>query len=112
MEHDLTVEWLLENLTDECPVFKIPFSFTRDKHYYDSPTVDRIDNNRGYTRDNCWIISGRANRLKGESSLDEMALGFKNLTLMIQKRSKQERVREQDVEEAQRHRPRGNPYAQ
>lgn len=38
-----------------------------------SPSLDRIDNNRGYTRDNCAIISDRANRLKNDGTAKEHA---------------------------------------
>jgi DNA-binding CsgD family transcriptional regulator len=37
----------------------------------DSPSLDRIDNDRGYTWDNVIIVCGRANRLKNDSSRDE-----------------------------------------
>ena len=86
MEHDLTVEWLVANLKERCPVLDIPFSFARKKHWYDSPTVDRVDNTKGYTQANCWIISGRANRLKGEASLEEMIIGFGNIVRELQRR--------------------------
>ncbi len=36
-----------------------------------SPTIDRIDPHKGYTKGNVQVISWRANRLKGDGSLDE-----------------------------------------
>ena len=36
-----------------------------------SPALDRIDNTKGYTPDNVWFISHRANRLKGDGTLEE-----------------------------------------
>ena len=37
-----------------------------------SPSLDRIDNNLGYTKDNTMVISWRANYLKNTASLDEL----------------------------------------
>jgi hypothetical protein len=34
-------------------------------------SVDRIDNNSGYTKDNIKVISFRANRLKSNGTLEE-----------------------------------------
>ena len=38
----------------------------------DSPTIDRIDNTRGYVKGNISIISFRANKLKGDATIQEM----------------------------------------
>lgn len=37
-----------------------------------SPTLDRIDNRRGYVSGNVQVISWRANRIKCDASLDEL----------------------------------------
>jgi hypothetical protein len=37
-----------------------------------SPSIDRIDNNGGYTVDNIAVISWRANRLKNNATSDEL----------------------------------------
>lgn len=37
-----------------------------------SPTIDRIDSTKGYTRDNVTVISARANRLKGDATVEEL----------------------------------------
>lgn len=39
-----------------------------------SPSVDRLDNSRGYVRGNVWVISDRANRLKSDATLSELRL--------------------------------------
>ena len=38
------------------------------------PSLDRFNSKKGYTPDNCWLISWAANRAKGEMEWDE----FKN----------------------------------
>lgn len=49
-----------------------------------SPSLDRIDNSKGYTPDNVVVVSFRANRIKKTSSADELIkIGYfyRNLTL-------------------------------
>ena len=55
-----------------CPVFpNIELVRTNSKQLYNSPTLDRINNNKGYTKENIEIISWRANDLKGDASFEE-----------------------------------------
>lgn len=56
-----------------CPILGMKLSFDtveRDN----SPSIDRIDNSKGYTPDNIQIISWRANYLKSSATLDELKL--------------------------------------
>ena len=41
-----------------------------EKQYAASP--DRIDNERGYTKDNVWLVAARANSLKSDMTLDDL----------------------------------------
>jgi len=65
----------LENLpSDEgyCPILGTPFERGgAARRAGVSPTLDRIDNLKGYTPDNVWFISHRANLLKGSGTADE-----------------------------------------
>lgn len=45
----------------------------------DSPSLDRIVPNLGYTKDNVWVISMKANRIKNDSSLEELEMIVNNL---------------------------------
>lgn len=44
-----------------------------------SPTLDRIDSSKGYTKDNVWVISWRANKLKSDATLEELERLVSNL---------------------------------
>lgn len=70
LEHNLTKEWILANLPKSCPVLGIELSFTGDTQ--NSPSIDRFDNSKGYTTDNCRIISYRANMLKSNANIKEL----------------------------------------
>jgi hypothetical protein len=39
-----------------------------------SPSLDRIDSTKGYTKDNVWVISHRANTIKSNATLEEIEL--------------------------------------
>lgn len=37
-----------------------------------SPTLDRIDSSKGYVKGNVWVISGKANRIKNNATLQDL----------------------------------------
>lgn len=77
LEFDLTPEWVQKRLeTKHCEATGIPFRFrgkeklkvgykSRDAR---TPTIDRIDNSKGYTRDNCQVVVWIYNLAKGSYS--------------------------------------------
>lgn len=72
-------------IPNTCPLLNIPiFVCTsemtgRSGPCDNSPSLDRINNNKGYTKSNVWVISHRANSLKRDSSLEELQLLVNNL---------------------------------
>jgi hypothetical protein len=73
LEFDLTTDWLLANLPSKCPVLGIPIIVGVDRtDIPHAPSVDRVDNSKGYTEANCRIISYRANTLKNSASRREL----------------------------------------
>lgn len=70
IEFDLLVSDV--HVPSHCPVLGIELKFNRGSPKPDSPTIDRVDNNKGYTRDNIRVISHRANSLKSNASLGEL----------------------------------------
>ena len=64
-EFNLDWQWVEEKLTQHCELSGIPFGMENERIEWDSPTLDRIDNSRGYTKDNCRVILFSLNALKG-----------------------------------------------
>ena len=75
---DIYAIWPADN---KCPILKIPFA-TGGKHGRErnnSPSIDRIDNNKGYTPDNIQIVSMMFNSFKSyhnDEDLDVFAEGW------------------------------------
>ena len=67
-------------IPEVCPVLGIPIftDFSTDnekkKNKPNSPSLDRIDPNKGYVPDNIRVISWRANQLKSNATVKEMRL--------------------------------------
>lgn len=55
-----------------CPVLGIPLQPRSGKFSHNSPSIDRIDNDKGYTKENIIIVSFRANSIKKDASLEEL----------------------------------------
>lgn len=71
------------NIPQECPILGIEIFKGKNNCSCDnSPSLDRIDNTKGYIKGNIRVISQRANQLKNEASLEEykqIYLFYKNL---------------------------------
>lgn len=70
LENNLTREDII--IPDKCPVFDIPLKREDKSTWNNAPSIDRIDNTKGYTKDNIIIVSRRANILKKDASIDEL----------------------------------------
>lgn len=55
----------------KCPILGIELSYSGGDS---SPSLDRIDNSKGYIKGNVMIISFRANRLKSDATIYELKL--------------------------------------
>lgn len=67
---DITIEDI--EIPTICPVLNIPIFFS-DKRTNNTPSIDRIDNSKGYTKDNIVVCSWRANLLKKDATLLELS---------------------------------------
>lgn len=57
-----------------CPILGIPLFVSDDKATANSPSLDRIDSNKGYVKGNVCVISQRANTLKNNGNAREHML--------------------------------------
>lgn len=71
VQFDLTSSVEIE-IPSHCPVLGIALDPLAKNRADNLPTLDRIDNTKGYVRGNVWVISWRANRLKWNATIDEL----------------------------------------
>ena len=69
LEFDLRIEDIV--IPERCPVLGIKLQVGGNNREC-SPSLDRIDNNLGYTASNVRVLSFRANRLKADATPDEL----------------------------------------
>jgi hypothetical protein len=68
---DLTIDDIV--IPERCPVLGIPIFYKAgNKRSNNTPSVDRIDNTKGYTKDNILIVSWRANDIKADATGQEL----------------------------------------
>lgn len=75
LEFNITWEDIIPSTS--CPVFNIPFDFTsfgKPGATPYAPSVDRLDNSKGYVQGNVFVISNRANLLKKDSTYSEITM--------------------------------------
>ena len=75
-EHDINVEDIkaIYPIDGCCPIFGIKLEFNEAGFRDSSPSIDRINSTKGYTRDNIQVISWKANRIKGAASLQDLEM--------------------------------------
>ena len=75
-DHSLTIEDLYNLYTDTCPICGIDLLWERGhgKPKDNSPSLDRLDPTKGYNLDNVWLISYRMNRIKNDSTMEELQM--------------------------------------
>jgi hypothetical protein len=62
------------NIPTTCPILGIPLVVHSGKSggRPDSPALDRLDSSAGYTKENVWVISQRANQMKADADFEEL----------------------------------------
>lgn len=66
-------------IPDKCPILEVPLVVGTKGDYEYSPSIDRVDNSLGYTKDNIMIISKKANSMKNSASPTELKMFCKNI---------------------------------
>ena len=70
LDFDLTLDDI--NNFSVCPVFGFVLERSKGKPAFNSPSVDRIDPTKGYTKDNIQILSNKANTMKQDATKEEL----------------------------------------
>lgn len=63
-----------DNITipEQCPVLNIPLFYTPKKRTDNTPSLERIYPEKGYTPDNIIVISWRANKIRNVATFEEL----------------------------------------
>lgn len=76
--HEISIDFndILSIVTPKCPVLGIDLDYSlggnKNKTRPESPSVDRIDNSKGYIKGNIVIVSSLVNRVKSSLSLQDL----------------------------------------
>lgn len=81
-----------------CPLLNIPIEFGTKENYNNSPSLDRIDNTKGYIKGNIWVISKKANTMKNSATLEELHTFCTNMLRYSPSFTKQEGKETEDKE--------------
>lgn len=69
-EHNIDVHDVV--IPEYCPLLGIKLHKGDGGVCPNSPTLDRIDNSKGYVKGNVWVISYRANTIKSDATIEEL----------------------------------------
>lgn len=82
MEFSLKEEDIL--LPEFCPLLDVKLNYNvGEGHNYNAASIDRIDNSKGYTKDNIWTISRLANTMKANATKQQLINFSKNVLLKL-----------------------------
>ena len=79
IEFSITKEWLEENAIESCPLLGVKLIYNSDRSSANTASLDRKIPSLGYTKENCKIISFKANRIKNDANLHEIETLLQNL---------------------------------
>jgi len=74
---DLSKEDII--IPDVCPLLEVPLTFGTKDNYLFTPSLDRIEPLKGYTKSNVRVISMLANTMKSNATKDQLLTFTKNI---------------------------------
>ena len=77
IEFNLDIEDII--IPDKCPILECEFVYGTSDNYDYSPSLDRIDNSKGYIKGNVQVISTKANKMKNSATFEELKNFCKNV---------------------------------
>lgn len=86
LEHTIKPSDLV--VPERCPLLDIKLEHADGRTFGNMPSIDRIDPTKGYTPENTWVISHRANTIKSDATLEELRSIVKGLTKLERKRKR------------------------
>jgi hypothetical protein len=72
LEFNISIEDII--IPEICPILLQPIIQGTKDNYKFSPSIDRIDNNKGYIKGNIQVISMKANTIKNSATIEELLL--------------------------------------
>lgn len=66
-------------IPSKCPILEVPLVIGTKDNYEYSPSLDRINNSKGYVRGNIQVISKKANSMKNSATLEELKAFCRNV---------------------------------
>ena len=85
-------------IPDKCPILEVSLVIGTKDNYEYSPSLDRKDNSRGYTKDNVWVISKKANSMKNSATSEELECFCKNVLRYSLNNREKEPIEQEDKE--------------
>lgn len=70
LEFNLTEEDII--IPEKCPILNVPLVIGTRRNYDYSPSIDRLDNSKGYVKGNIWVVSNKANSMKNSATEEEL----------------------------------------
>jgi len=81
LDFNITIDDII--IPDLCPILNIPLYRGTNKKNDNSPSLDRINNLKGYIKGNVRIISNLANTMKNKASIEQLKTFAKNIISYI-----------------------------
>lgn len=77
-----------------CPLLGIPIAPRRGGHGPQdaSPSLDRKDNKQGYVKENVWVVSWLANKMKTTASTEQLLVFAHNIQVLFGSKANRPRV--------------------
>ncbi len=80
LNFDLTVDWVEERMTScEITGAKFDLSLVKERCNPYAPSIERVNNKKGYTKDNCKVVLWALNNAKAEMNMRQ----FKKIIKLI-----------------------------
>jgi hypothetical protein len=84
-ELDFTIDFLDIKIPETCPLLGIKLVARQGGHGPQdaSPSLDRIDNTKGYIKGNVWVVSWLANKMKATATNEQLLVFSSNVQKLL-----------------------------